>query len=71
MYLLFLVAFAALFYRAADYERLNPFIWAVASLGITGVMMLRGAAILPLFLAQAGLFGVMWWYNIWRKKRVS
>lgn len=61
------VACAVLFFRAADYERMNPWIWSVASLGLTGIVTLRGASTLSLLLLQAALFGVLWWYNMRRK----
>lgn len=63
------VASAVLFFRAADYERMNPWIWSVASLGLTGIVSLRGGSVTVLLLAQAGLFGLMWWYNMRRQNR--
>jgi hypothetical protein len=61
------VAAAVLFYRAAEHERLNPLLWSVASLGLTGIVVLRAGGLGPLLLAQAGLFLVLWWYNVKRK----
>ena len=62
------VAAAVLFYRAADHERLNPLIWSVASLGLTGIVTLRAGGLGALLLAQAALFVVLWWYNVKRKR---
>lgn len=61
------IACAVLFFRAADYERMNPWIWSVASLGLTGTATLRGASMPVRLLLQAALFGVLWWYNMRRK----
>ena len=63
------VACAVLFYRAAEYERMSPLLWVVASLGLTmAVSFLSGSVILVL-LAQLGLFAVMWWHNARRTPR--
>lgn len=61
------VACAVLFYRAADHERLNPLIWSVASLGVTGIVILRGGGVGMMVLGQGLLFLVLWWYNVKRK----
>jgi hypothetical protein len=61
------ISFAVLFYRAADHERLNPMIWSVASLGLTGIVTLSARELGVLLLAQAALFVVLWWYNVKRK----
>ena len=63
------VACAVLFYRAAEYERMSPWVWVLASLGLsTAVSFLNGSIILVL-LAQVGLFAVMWWHNARRTPR--
>lgn len=69
MILLFLVAFAVLFHRAADHERMNPWLWSTASLGLSGIGALRGWGIAALFACQAALFGAMWWHNLGRLRR--
>jgi hypothetical protein len=57
------VACAVLFYRAAEYERMSPWFWVIASLGLSlAVSFLNGSVVLVL-LAQVGLFAVMWWHN--------
>lgn len=56
-----------MFYRAADHERLNPLVWSVASLGITGIVTLRAGGAGMVVLGQLVLFGVLWWYNVKRK----
>jgi hypothetical protein len=67
MQLFITIASAVLFYRAADHERLNPLIWSVASLGLTGIVTLRAGGLGALVLAQVALFMVLWWYNVQRK----
>jgi ABC-type uncharacterized transport system permease subunit len=63
------VACAVLFYRAAEYERMSPWAWVLASLGLSfAISFLHGSIVLAL-LAQVGLFGVMWWYNARRTPR--
>lgn len=66
MILLFLVAFAMLFHRAADYERMNPWLWSAASLGLSGIGILRSWGMPALLASQGALFGVMWWQNLRR-----
>ena len=61
------IACAVLFYRAADHEQLNPLIWSVASLGVTGIVILRAGGIGMMVLGQVLLFLVLWWYNAKRK----
>ncbi|MGD2134606.1 MAG: hypothetical protein PVF27_00525 [Gemmatimonadales bacterium] len=72
MYLpiLILVAFAILFFRAATYERMSPWPWAISSVGLTLIVgFLLGLGTLWMILAQVGLFIVMTWYNGYRKER--
>lgn len=58
------LAFAALFYAAAEYEHLTGWKWALASLALTatvkGLFPFSFIFVLP---AQFGLFLVMWWMN--------
>ncbi len=63
------VVCAVLLFRAADYEQLGPWGWAVASLGATVFLSVRGSGTIQLLLAQAALFGLMWWYNVRRRNR--
>ena len=63
------VVCAVLLFRAADYEQLGPWGWAVASLGATVIVSLRGGSMIHLLLAQVALFGLMWWYNVRRRNR--
>jgi hypothetical protein len=63
------VACAVLFFRAADYEHMNPWAWSVASLGLTGIVRQKSPSLMLLLLAQVALFGVMWWYNVRRRNR--
>jgi hypothetical protein len=67
--LLILIACAMFFYRAAEYEGMSPWPWAVASLGLTVVVSTLAADVTMVLLAQVGLFGAMWWYNVRRADR--
>lgn len=60
---------ATLFFRAADHERMNPWAWSLASVGVTGIGAMRGASTLTLLLMQAALFGLLWWNNVRRQER--
>jgi hypothetical protein len=60
------VACAILFYRASEYERMAPWAWTLASLGLTLIVGLRHGGVALLLLGQATLFGLMWWYNMRR-----
>ncbi len=57
------VACAVLFFRAAQYERMSPWLWAIASIGLHVAVGFLSPSILLALLAQAALFVVMWWYN--------
>jgi hypothetical protein len=67
IFLFVTVAFAVMFYRAAEHERLNPLIWSVASLATTGIVILRAGGIGVVVLGKVLLFMVLWWYNVKRK----
>jgi signal transduction histidine kinase len=57
-----LFTFAALFYFAANYERLTGWKWALASVAVTvTVNQLFPASFIFVLPAQFGLFLVMWW----------
>ncbi len=62
--LLATIAFAVLFYRAADYERMSPLAWGAGSFALSMIVTLglRGG-IGMIVIAQVLLFGVMTWYN--------
>ncbi len=62
--LLATIAFAVLFYRAADYERMSPWAWALGSFALSMIvtMGLHGGLGM-IVIAQILLFGVMTWYN--------
>ena len=62
------IGFVLLFYRMAVYEHITGWVWAVASLALSIVVMAIWAGFLPIILSQLGLFGLMWWYN---SKRVD
>jgi hypothetical protein len=66
--LLLTVAFAALFYRVAVYERLSPFVWGLASVCATGAVALLGLGTAVIIVAQIGLFALLWWYNARHKR---
>ena len=61
------VAFAILFYRAADYERMSPWAWTAASLGVTAILLFLGSGLFLMIIAQLALFGGLWWYNVRRQ----
>ena len=63
--------FSVIFFRVAEYEHMSPWTWSVASLGLSGIITLRGGTIALLFPAQVGLFVLMWWYNIRRRMSKS
>ena len=60
------VACAILFHRAASYERMAPWTWTAASIGLTAILALTGGPLTVLLIAQIALFVVMWWYNMRR-----
>jgi hypothetical protein len=58
------IVFAAFFYGAAQYEHMNGWKWAAASIAVTiAVKVLPISGFIPFFLAQIALFGVLWWRN--------
>ena len=69
MMLLIGVCGAVLFYRAAYAEHLSPWMWSVASLGLTLALGQLGAGTLGLILGQVGLLLILWVYNARRKFR--
>jgi 4-amino-4-deoxy-L-arabinose transferase-like glycosyltransferase len=60
------VACGVLFFRAASYERMSPWAWAAASVGLTLIVSMKVPSIILLLIAQVALFGLMWWYNVRR-----
>lgn len=63
------IACAVLFFRAAQYERMSPWLWAIASLALSLIVSLLFRSVLWMLLAQAGLFAGMWAYNAQRPTR--
>jgi len=63
------VAFAVLFHRAAWYERMSPWAWVAASIGVTLIVSMKVGSITLLIIAQVALFVLMWWYNMKRQDR--
>lgn len=61
------VACAVLFYRA--YERMSPWAWVIASLGLSMAVSFLNGSIILVLLAQVGLFAAMWWHNARRTPR--
>ena len=66
MSLLIGVACAILFFRAATYERMSPWLWALASVGLTVLASLLSSSVFLVLGAQVALFLAMWWYNAQR-----
>lgn len=63
------IACAVLFFRAAYYERMSPWAWAIGSLGLTVILSMKSPSVTLLLIVQVALFGVMWWYNVRRQDR--
>ncbi len=63
------VACAILFHRAAYYERMAPWAWAAASLGLTVILAMTKPSVTLLLIGQAALFALMWWMNMRRQDR--
>ena len=63
------VACAVLFFRAARYERMAPWVWTAASIGLTAILSLKSPSITLLLIVQVALFVLMWWYNVRRQDR--
>jgi len=63
------VACAVLFFRAASYERMSPWAWVAASIGLTLIVTMKSGSITLLLIAQLALFALMWWYNVRRQDR--
>ena len=57
---------ATLFYRAALYERMSGWVWAVASLSFSTILVVLGQGLVVLIFGQVGLYVVMLWYNAQR-----
>ncbi len=60
---------AVLFFRAADYEQMSPWIWSAASLAISGIVFGQGGGVPMVLVLQVALFAGMWWYNMRRKRQ--
>jgi hypothetical protein len=57
------IGFVVLFYRVAVYEHMTGWVWAVASFALSIIVMNLWGGLLQLFVAQVGLFMVLWAYN--------
>ena len=57
------VCCAVLFYRLAYHEHLSAGTWAVASLALSGIVLVSLPGLAVLLLAQLVLFGILWWAN--------
>ena len=60
---------ATLFYRAALYERMSGWTWAIVSLSLSTILVMLAQGLGMLILGQVGLYAVMWWYNAQRTGR--
>jgi hypothetical protein len=69
MALLIAVCGAVMFFRIAQYERMYPWAWGIASFGITLALSTRGASTLALIAAQIALFLGLWAYKAYRVGR--
>ena len=67
--LLIAVCGAVLFFRVAQYERMSPWAWGVASLGLTLALSTRTTSTLVLVLGQIALFLALWAYKAHRAGR--
>jgi hypothetical protein len=67
--LLIAVGGAIFFFRVADYEHLSPWVWVLASVGLSAALGARGASTAVLILAQVALFGALWAYKVHRLGR--
>jgi hypothetical protein len=56
-------AFAVLFYRMAQYERMRGWAWAVGSLVLSLVVLQLRPGLTALIVAQVVLVGGLWWRN--------
>lgn len=65
--LLVAIACAILLYRAAEYEKISPWLWVLLSGGLSGIILMLSPRIAVLLVAQVGLFLAMWVYNIRRR----
>ena len=61
------VAFAVAFFRAAQYERMSPAAWSVASMALTLAVTYLVPGIAAIITAQVVLFILMWLYNAKRR----
>lgn len=61
------VVLRVIFFRTAEYDRMSPWIWSVASLGQSGIVSPQGGTIVRLIAGPVGLFVLMWWYNTRRR----
>ena len=62
--MLYLLAFATVFYVAADHERLGGVRWAAYSVGLSILFLLLAPNMTMLFLSQGVLFALLWRVNV-------
>ena len=65
------VGCAIIFYKAAEYERMSPWLWSIASFALSIIINSWMGSIVFVLLSQVALFGVMWWYNAKRPTRTG
>lgn len=63
------VCCAVLFHRAAYHEHMSPWAWSISSLALSVVISMKTGSTTILLLVQAGLFALMWGYNVGRQGR--
>ena len=69
--MLYLLAFATVFYVAAHHERLGGARWAAYSVGITVLFLFLVPNLYLLFLFQAVLFALLWRVNVLKAAKRS
>jgi hypothetical protein len=60
------VCFAVLFYRLAYHENMSGWLWAIASMAVSGIVLLLFPGLTVMVLAQMALFVILWWVNAQR-----
>lgn len=63
MHLVVAVSLAVLFYMMAAYEHHAGWVWALASLTLSTVVIGLAGGPVTLVLAHGCLYGLLWWYN--------
>lgn len=63
MELVVAAALAVLFYMMAAYEHHAAWVWALASLTLSTLVLGVGGGSVTLVLGHVGLYGLLWWFN--------